>query len=315
MLPGGTFGNIAPSAIVLVPAAGGRFIEVTDRAALNQCPDGRLTGGNSTSSRTGRDHAHIDVMDVAGDGRIQGEPRRVSTGLGAQAIAFSTSANRLVYVVYTARANIWSLPIPAKGFVDTSGARALTSGNQIVEAMRVSNGFEVAVVRLDPSPECRYLPHAAAGGTIERLTTDSADDFAPDLSPDGREPADHLWRSGSRDIFVRPLDGGPLQQVTATAGQESYPTWSPDGGSLAFIDQVRGGRRNPRTVCRSSRPIQGAGARRWLRLGSPRHVKRPGLFLAAGGTVSCLLGHWRPRNHRRRLGFGARGRRPGAGFQ
>jgi Tol biopolymer transport system component len=237
VLPGGTFGNIAPSAIVLVPGAGGRCIEVTDRAALNQSPvwsaDGRQL--YFVSNRQGpRD---IYVMDVAGDGRIQGEPRRVSTGLGAQAIAFSTSANRLVYVAYTARANIWSLPIPAKGFVDTSGARALTSGNQIVEAMRLSADRKWLLFDSTLHLNADIFRMPPAGGTIERLTTDPADDFAPDLSPDGRELAYHSWRSGSRDIFVKPLDGGPLQQVTATAGQESYPAWSADGRSLAFIDQ------------------------------------------------------------------------------
>jgi Tol biopolymer transport system component len=237
VLPGGTFGNIAPSAVVLIPAAGGRFIEVTDRASLNQCPvwsaDGRQL--YFVSNRQGpRD---IYVMDVAGDGRIQGEARRVSTGLGAQAIAFSTPANRLVYVAYTARANIWSLPIPAKGSVDTSGARALTGGNQIVEAMRMSRDRRWLLFDSTLHLNADIFRMPPAGGTIERLTTDPADDFAPDLSPDGREVAYHSWRTGSRDIFVKPLDGGPLQQVTATAGQESYPTWSPDGRSLAFIDQ------------------------------------------------------------------------------
>ena len=74
VLPGGTFGNIAPSAIVLVPAAGGRFVEVTDRTALNQCPvwsaDGRQL--YFVSNRQGpRD---IYVVDVADDGRSRESP-------------------------------------------------------------------------------------------------------------------------------------------------------------------------------------------------------------------------------------------------
>ena len=235
--PGSTFGNIAPSALVLAPAAGGRFIEVTDRAALNHSPawspDGRQL--YFVSNRQGpRD---IYVMDVAEDGRVQGEPRRVTTGLGAQAIAFSATAQRLVYVAYAARANIWSLPIPASGTVDTSGARALTSGNQVVESMRVSRDgrwlFYDSTLHLNA--EIFRLP--LAGGEPQRLTTDPADDFAPDPSPDGRDVAYHSWRSGSRDIFVRALDGGPPQQVTTTASQENYPSWSPDGKALAFFDQ------------------------------------------------------------------------------
>jgi len=237
VIPGGTFGNIAPSALVLVPAAGGRFIDVADRTALNQSPvwspDGRQL--YFVSNRQGpRD---IYVIDVAGDGRIEGEPRRVSTGLGAQSIAFSASAQRMVYVAYAARANIWSLPIPSRGTVDTSGARAVTSGNQIVEAMRVSRDRQWLLYdsNLHLNADIFRLP--LAGGPAERLTTDPADDFAPDLSPDGREVAYHSWRSGSRDIFIKTLDGGPLTQLTATASQESYPIWSPDGRALAFHDQ------------------------------------------------------------------------------
>jgi dipeptidyl aminopeptidase/acylaminoacyl peptidase len=113
----------------------------------------------------------------------------------------------------------------------------VTSGNQIVEAMRVSRDRQWLLYdsNLHLNADIFRLP--LAGGPAERLTTDPADDFAPDLSPDGREVAYHSWRSGSRDIFIKTLDGGPLTQLTATASQESYPIWSPDGRALAFHDQ------------------------------------------------------------------------------
>jgi Tol biopolymer transport system component len=237
VLPGGRFGNIAPSALVLIPAAGGRFIEATDRAALNQSPvwsaDGRQL--YFVSNRQGpRD---IYMLHIAEDGTVQGDARRVTTGLGAQAIAFSTTAQRLVYVAYAARANIWSLPIPATGTVDTSSARSLTSGNQVVEALKVSwdGRWLLYDSSLHLNPELFRLP--LAGGPAERLTTDPADDFAPDLSPDGREVVYHSWRSGSRDIFIAPLDGGPLRQITASPFHEFCPLWSPDGAAIAFLDQ------------------------------------------------------------------------------
>ena len=74
-----------------------------------------------------------------------------------------------------------------------------------------------------------------AGGEAERLTSDTADDFAPDLSPDGKEVAFHSWRTGSRDIYVQPLDGRPLQHVTSTPAQELIPSWSPDGLTIAYM--------------------------------------------------------------------------------
>ena len=60
------------------------------------------------------------------------------------------------------------------------------------------------------------LPH----GEPEQLTSDPSDDFSPQPSPDGRELAFHSWRAGSRDIYVLPLDGGPVQQVTSSPLQE-----------------------------------------------------------------------------------------------
>jgi dipeptidyl aminopeptidase/acylaminoacyl peptidase len=163
--------------------------------------------------------------------------------LGAQSIGVSAIGRRLVYVTYSARANIWSLPIPAGGVIDISGAHPVTSGNQIVESMRVSRDRRWLLYDSTLNLNSQIFRVPVAGGPAERVTTDPADDFAPDLSPDGRAVAYHSFRAGSRDIFIKPLDGGPLQQVTATAGQESYPVWSPDGQALAFTDQfVEGGK-------------------------------------------------------------------------
>jgi Tol biopolymer transport system component len=140
--------------------------------------------------------------------------------------------------VYGARANIWSLPIPARGSVDAAGATALTSGSQVIESIRVSPDGRWLVYDSDQRGNADIYRIPLAGGEPEQLTNDPADEFAPDLSPNGRLLAYHSWRSGTRDIEVKPLDGGPAQVVTATPGQESFPRWSPDGSSLVYYDQI-----------------------------------------------------------------------------
>jgi Tol biopolymer transport system component len=44
----------------------------------------------------------------------------------------------------------------------------------------------------------------------------------------------HSWRTGTRDIFVKSLEGGTVVQVTNTPAQEAGPVWSADGRSLVF---------------------------------------------------------------------------------
>src|SRR5262249_5543357 len=116
--PGPGFRNIAPSAIVLASATG-TLTTLTDTTTANLShawsPDGRQL--YFVSNREGpRD---VYVVDVTASGGAAGA-RRVTTGLGAQSIAFGGNGERMAYVTYTARANIWSLPLPSGAPVDTS---------------------------------------------------------------------------------------------------------------------------------------------------------------------------------------------------
>jgi len=239
VVPGTSFGNRAPSAIVLMPVSGGSLTDLTDQTVLNQSPvwgrDGRLY---FVSDRQGpRD---VYVVDVAPQGRIGGDPRRVTTGLGAWSIAFSDGGDHLAYMTYASSANLRSLPIPTAE-VDTTDARVVTSGRQTIEGMRVSSskGWLLYDSNLHQNYEIFRIP--VGGGAPQRLTTNASDDFAPDLSPDDREVAYHSFQRGNRDIFVAPVDGGPAQPVAATPASERYPVWSPDGLKLAFYRDLRNG--------------------------------------------------------------------------
>lgn len=237
-LPGLSFGNVAPSAIVLFPTAGGAAVTVADRTASNVSPafsaDGRFL--YYVSNREGpRDIYVADLGGVTGTHRTS---VRVTTGMGVYSIAFDAKAQRLAYVSYAARSNIFSLPIPSGGTVDASGAKPLTTGSQIVESLRVSPDGKWLVFDSTLNLNAEVYRMALDGGAPQRLTNHPSDDFAPDLSPDGREVAFHSWRAGSRDIYVQAIDGGPVQTITKTARQEGYPIWSPDGTRIAFVDMT-----------------------------------------------------------------------------
>jgi Tol biopolymer transport system component len=40
-------------------------------------------------------------------------------------------------------------------------------------------------------------------------------------------------------MFLQPLDGGPVQQLTRSAGQRSMANWSPDGTALVMFDMTK----------------------------------------------------------------------------
>ncbi len=75
---------------------------------------------------------------------------------------------------------------------------------------------------------------------MERLSSDPTPDWAPRLSPDGRQIAFYSYRTGNRDLWLMPAGGGPARQLTEHPGHDSAPRWSPDGRTIAF-SSVGGG--------------------------------------------------------------------------
>jgi eukaryotic-like serine/threonine-protein kinase len=236
--PGSNFGNLAPSTIILVPAMGGEPVRLLEPKAFNQSPAWSPDGQRLffLSNRDGpRD---IYGMTLSPSGRPRGEPARLTTGLGAISISLAADGRRLAYASYSARANIWSLPIPSGAPTSAEAATPVTTGSQIIEAMRVSRDGHWLVFDSNLRGNSDIYRVPVSGGQPEQLTTDPADEFAPDLSPDGRAITYHSWRTGTRDIEVKPLDGGPIERVTDTPAHEGYPVWSPDGRAILFCDQV-----------------------------------------------------------------------------
>jgi eukaryotic-like serine/threonine-protein kinase len=235
--PGANFANKAPSGIVIVPLAGGGVVQVTNDRAMNQSPEWSPSGDRLffISNRDGP----LDVYEVAiaSNGTPRSVPMRLTTGLNARSISITGDAGRVAYSLYAGHANIYSLPIPARGVALSTDATPLTSGPQTIEAVMVSPDGKWATYDSDHDGVANIYRVSTAGGEPEQLTNETFDVFAPDLSPDDKLLAYHSFRNGTRDVEVKPLDGGPVELVTSSKAQESYPVWAPDGKRLTFTEQ------------------------------------------------------------------------------
>ena len=235
------FGNASPSRIVSVRADDGRVVPLTDSLSPNLSPvwspDGRWV--YYVSGRYG-------PRDIFAQAMVAGVPRgpalRLTTGLNAHTISLSADGRRIAYADLAVESNAWSVPVSAHPPVTSASATQLTHGSQSIETVQLSRDGRWLYYDSDLSGNMDLYRMALPGGTPERLTTDSSDDFWPSPSPDGREVAFHSWRGGSRDVWVLPLDGGPLQRVTSSPAQEAMPEWAPEGNRLAYaIFTGRGG--------------------------------------------------------------------------
>jgi Tol biopolymer transport system component len=229
------FANQSPSWIELARVRDGALTTVTDSLSLNHSPvwspDSRWI--YFVSNRDGP--ADVYGVPITTNGSAGGAVERFSTGLGAHTISMSADGARMAYSRYTSRSNLWSMPMPANPPVSTVLATRVTNANEFIESLSISADGKWLYYDSDLPGNADIFRVPAAGGAPEQLTTDRADDFAPDPSPDGNEIAFHSWRSGSRDIYVMRLDGGGVEQVTNTPRrQEGLARWSPDGQSLVF---------------------------------------------------------------------------------
>ena len=88
-------------------------------------------------------------------------------------------------------------------------------------------GFDIYLLSLDP-------------WKVERLTSSSADDESPALSPDGSKVAFVSHRDGDAEIYVLKLSDKTLTKLTNDTAADVDPAWSPDGGHLAFASDRDG---------------------------------------------------------------------------
>jgi tricorn protease len=74
----------------------------------------------------------------------------------------------------------------------------------------------------------------ASGGTAYRLTGMDGEERYPRFSPDGRWIAFSGTQEGSENVYVMPVEGGEIKQLTFHESRDSVDSWSWDSKYIYF---------------------------------------------------------------------------------
>jgi len=74
----------------------------------------------------------------------------------------------------------------------------------------------------------------ADGSDMRKLTNNDAEDWHPEVSPDGKQIAFISNRDGNQEIYTMNLDGSNQKRLTHNEVDDWYPSWSPDGLRIIF---------------------------------------------------------------------------------
>jgi serine/threonine-protein kinase len=228
--------NTAPSSIWIVAAADGKRIAVTAEDHLNVSPvwlDARHL--LFVSNRDGPREVYVVEVGPAG---VRGAPQKVAGGTDAHSISVSADGGRLAVARFEVRQNVWEYPIRASGSVSMRDGRPVTLGTQTVERHDVSPDGQWLVYDSDLRGTSDIYKVRLDGGEPIPLVTDSANEFSPRWSPDGREVSFYGPEGG--EVFGVSAEGGRAVQLTKGPAAMATPVWSPDGLRIAF-GSVRGG--------------------------------------------------------------------------
>jgi len=233
-------GNVAPSAIVVVPATGGAPVTVVPDSHLNVSPAWLPGGRLLFVSNRGGGGTDIYQVSIGSDGGPDGAVHRVTTGLDPHTISVSGDGARLSYVTLLRRQNVQTLALTSQAVSGYDG-ESVTTGRQVVEGIAISPDGEWLAFDSNLHGNQDVFVRRIASPELVRVTDHPADEFVRGWSPDGRWLTGHGFRSGNRDVYVVGRDGSGYEIVFDGQAHDRYPDWSPDGRALAFQSAGAGG--------------------------------------------------------------------------
>ncbi len=78
------------------------------------------------------------------------------------------------------------------------------------------------------------------GNNIIQLTNNEAEDWHPEISPDGEQVTYMSNRDGNYEIYIMNIDGSNQKRLTHNTVGDWEPSWSPDGSKIIFTSYMDG---------------------------------------------------------------------------
>ena len=72
------------------------------------------------------------------------------------------------------------------------------------------------------------------GGNASRITAMEGEEINPKISPDGKWLAFSSNQYGNYDVYIMPLEGGSIKQLTFHTGKDEMENWGWDSKTIYF---------------------------------------------------------------------------------
>ena len=126
-----------------------------------------------------------------------------------------------------------SAVLPTDTVIPTLDAPDGLGGRIVFTCSRSNSGVDLMQL-------CMVLPTGKGG--VARITGETAHDFYPAFSPNGKSILFASNRGGSFDLYLKTLQGDTLTQLTNGVGNVSSASFSRDGKTIAFSNSVADGK-------------------------------------------------------------------------
>ena len=107
---------------------------------------------------------------------------------------------------------------------------------------RVSWSPDGTELIFDAWPECDIYTVNSDGTNLNKLIATPEQEFQPYYSPDGSQIVYCRTVGNSQNIWIMNRDGSNMKSIT-NDGVSYFPTWSPDGNTIAF-NSIKAGRQD-----------------------------------------------------------------------